>query len=86
MPVCAQADSEGASTPLPSLMPAMQSALKVFNGLFDPALRLSKQVRALGLMSSLPPLAVRRQPDGTIDSSMSWHEPFQVDCPWPTRC
>jgi len=45
--MCAQADNEGDSTPLPPLMPAMQSALKVFNGLFDPALQLSKQVRAL---------------------------------------
>ncbi len=74
-PVCVQADSEGDSTQLPPLMPAMQSALKVFNGLFDPALQLSKQVRALCCCRLA--LAARRQPDRTITSNVSCHDLLQ---------
>ena len=44
MQMCTQAGSDGDLTPLPPLMPAMQSALQVLDGLFDPALQLSKQV------------------------------------------
>ena len=75
MPVCAQASSDGDFASLPPLMPAMQSALGVFEGLFDPALQLSKQVRAYMMIQERLSPAVSSQPHDTVQSSMCRHEP-----------